>query len=173
MFTVKISSDYMTQIDINYKSYPNLKLIKAIEMSCCIPLIFKTIIHNNDCYLDGGFLNSFPLNNCLKKHSNKNEVFAIKNLLINEKVKINEKSSVSVLINIIINKVLEKLDQKYKKINNMIIVNNDIVNNLYKNQSPSKVWLDSMNKKNTRKELVYQGEKLGQQYLKTRINELL
>ena len=41
-------------IYLNYKNYPNLSLITAIQMTTCFPLFFKPIIFNDELYVDGG-----------------------------------------------------------------------------------------------------------------------
>lgn len=45
---------------INYKSHPNLKLSLLIQMTTCIPIIFKPIIYKNNYYVDGGLCGNFP-----------------------------------------------------------------------------------------------------------------
>lgn len=59
MKTVNISKKEI--IYLNYKDFPNLSLITAIQMTTCFPLFFKPIIYNNDLYLDGGLCGNFPL----------------------------------------------------------------------------------------------------------------
>tara|TARA_B100000745_G_scaffold105158_1_gene67214 strand:- start:208 stop:1014 length:807 start_codon:yes stop_codon:yes gene_type:complete len=45
---------------INYKSHPNLKLSLLIQMTTCIPIIFKPIYYENNYYIDGGLCGNFP-----------------------------------------------------------------------------------------------------------------
>jgi len=61
----------------SHKTHPNLKLIDATYMSSTLPGLFKPLFFNNSYYLDGGLINSYPLNDCLDCSYNKNE-----NLLI-------------------------------------------------------------------------------------------
>lgn len=65
----------------NYETYPNIKVIDAIRISCSIPLFFTSpIININNKeyrFVDGGLLNNFPIyyfdvkteNNILTKNS--------------------------------------------------------------------------------------------------------
>lgn len=46
---------------INYITFPNISLIKAIRMSSAIPLFFKSIEHNGYLYMDGAIAQSFPI----------------------------------------------------------------------------------------------------------------
>ena len=48
------------EVVISYKTHPNLSCIKAIAMSCNIPLIFTKIEYKNDLYIDGVFAHYFP-----------------------------------------------------------------------------------------------------------------
>jgi predicted acylesterase/phospholipase RssA len=53
-------------IEISYKTHPNLSLITAIHMSCALPGLFMPVITDNECYIDGGFIDNYPLHFCLK-----------------------------------------------------------------------------------------------------------
>lgn len=57
--TINISKKEI--IYLNYKKFPNLPLITAIQMTTCFPLFFKPITYNNDLYVDGGLCGNFPL----------------------------------------------------------------------------------------------------------------
>ena len=54
-----------SKIEISHKTHPNIKVITAIYMSCCIPIIFKPAYYNNNYYLDGGINANVPINECL------------------------------------------------------------------------------------------------------------
>jgi predicted acylesterase/phospholipase RssA len=41
---------------------PNMEVIKAIEISISIPLVFKPVNYNNKIWVDGGTLNNYPIN---------------------------------------------------------------------------------------------------------------
>jgi len=45
---------------INYQSNPNLKLSVLIQMTTCIPIVFKPILYNGDYYVDGGLCGNLP-----------------------------------------------------------------------------------------------------------------
>jgi predicted acylesterase/phospholipase RssA len=42
------------------KYSPNMLIIDALEISCCLPLIFPFVLHENDMYIDGMFVDNFP-----------------------------------------------------------------------------------------------------------------
>ena len=71
-----------SKIEISYKTHPDLSVITAIYMSCCIPILFKPAYYNNDYYLDGGICVNNPMNECLvNENCSINEIL----LLINNK----------------------------------------------------------------------------------------
>lgn len=45
----------------DYKTNPNLKVIKAIRMAICIPFLFSVEKYRNFVYVDGGLINNFPI----------------------------------------------------------------------------------------------------------------
>lgn len=60
------------------ENYPDLPIIKAIELSICIPIIFNPIVFNNCVYVDGAVIDSFPIQffdiNSTTKYNYSNEI---------------------------------------------------------------------------------------------------
>lgn len=75
IFTSEVNS--FKSIDLNHKTHPDWKLLDAAYASCCVPLIFEPIIDGSCCYIDGGMLQDFPINEAIEKYD-ENEIFAIK-----------------------------------------------------------------------------------------------
>tara|TARA_B100000424_G_scaffold57824_2_gene41895 strand:+ start:21484 stop:22371 length:888 start_codon:yes stop_codon:yes gene_type:complete len=67
IFTVELNS--LKTVDINYKTFPDLTLIKALEMTSAFPFLCKPVFMDGNCYIDGGFINNYPLNNCIKDNN--------------------------------------------------------------------------------------------------------
>lgn len=65
--------------DISHKTYPTLPLITAIYMSCAVPILFAPVCFDGKCFIDGGVLNNYPLENCLNDHPAKDEIMSFKN----------------------------------------------------------------------------------------------
>lgn len=63
---------------LSHKTHPEWKLLDAIYASCTIPVIFKPIITDDSCYIDGGLFSSYPLNVCTSIVSNTDEIMAIR-----------------------------------------------------------------------------------------------
>ena len=45
---------------ISYKNYPEMLCIDAIRLSCSLPFIFNDCIYNDECFVDGGFVDNCP-----------------------------------------------------------------------------------------------------------------
>jgi len=77
-------------IELHHKTHPDLFLLTALNMSSSIPGLFMPIIDNNNgCYIDGGFIDNYPLHYCLKNNVIKEEILGLNyiivtNTLINE-----------------------------------------------------------------------------------------
>ena len=79
---------------ISYKTHPDLPCIDALQMSSSIPLYFPRFKYNDDYYIDGAFVNNFPVNlleeedkaiaiNCTKMYVNDKEDMMITNYIFN------------------------------------------------------------------------------------------
>ena len=78
-FTANINSpEFIENIDMSHRTYPNLTLIDAVCRSSSFPLIFKPIFEDNKCLVDGGIINNFPVDSCLSYYPNKDEILALK-----------------------------------------------------------------------------------------------
>ena len=68
------------ETELSYKNTPNLKLLDAVYISSSLPILFKPMVYNTKYYIDGGFINQYPIENILKNIDNDNTIFGIKNL---------------------------------------------------------------------------------------------
>ena len=46
---------------LSYENYPNMEIIEAIKISCCVPIYFQPIKFDNKLWVDGGLTNNFPI----------------------------------------------------------------------------------------------------------------
>lgn len=65
-------------IELSHSTHPDLCLLQALTMSSALPGIFMPTIIDNCCYIDGGVMCNYPLNYCLRDHTNKDEILGIK-----------------------------------------------------------------------------------------------
>ena len=76
IFTFELNN--FETVELSHSTHPELELLEALIMSSALPGIFMPVIKDNKCYLDGGVMCNYPLNECLRDHNNKDEVLAIK-----------------------------------------------------------------------------------------------
>jgi predicted acylesterase/phospholipase RssA len=78
IFSTNMNSPLMEKIDISHKTYPNVPVYEAIYMSGTIPGLFKPMCDGENCYIDGGFMNNFPINDCIEdQNANEKEVLGV------------------------------------------------------------------------------------------------
>ena len=65
-------------IELSHTTHPELGLLQALTMSSSLPGIFMPTIIDNKCYIDGGVMCNYPLNQCLIANNNKDEILGIK-----------------------------------------------------------------------------------------------
>jgi NTE family protein len=71
---------YFKNVDISHTTHPHWKLIDAIYGSSALPVFLRPLIKDDSMYIDGGILNTFPINDCIRLNeiteSNSDEVCA-------------------------------------------------------------------------------------------------
>jgi len=75
LFTFDLNS--FQTIELSHSLYPDLPLVDALTMSSALPGIFMPIITDQCCYIDGGVMCNYPINECLRDHSNETEILGI------------------------------------------------------------------------------------------------
>ena len=65
-------------IELSHITHPNLSLLQALTMSSAFPGIFMPTIIDKKCYIDGGVMCNYPINQCLRDNANKDEILGIK-----------------------------------------------------------------------------------------------
>lgn len=53
--------EHETYRDFNSREHPTMKISKALRMSCSLPILFKPVRHEGECYIDGGISKNFPV----------------------------------------------------------------------------------------------------------------
>jgi len=82
IFTFEINK--FKTVELSHISHPDLSLLQALTMSSSLPGIFIPIIIDNYCYLDGGVMCNYPVNECLRDHENKDEILGVRLVYNNE-----------------------------------------------------------------------------------------
>ena len=50
----------------SHKTHPDISILDAIYRSCSLPFIFQPHYEDNNCYVDGGIINPYPMNICIE-----------------------------------------------------------------------------------------------------------
>jgi predicted acylesterase/phospholipase RssA len=75
IFTFELNN--FETIELSHITHPNLSLLQALTMSSAFPGIFMPTIIDKKCYIDGGAMCNYPINQCLRDNSNKDEILGI------------------------------------------------------------------------------------------------
>jgi predicted acylesterase/phospholipase RssA len=107
MFAFEVNK--YTTIDISYKTYPNLPILTAIQMSCALPILVAPVCIDGMCIMDGCVESNYPLNFCINSGKNIDEILGFKNEYSDGSVAITEDSTLFDYIFSFIYKAIFKL----------------------------------------------------------------
>jgi predicted acylesterase/phospholipase RssA len=118
--------------DISYITHPDLQLLTAVQMSSAIPVLISPVCINNRCYVDGGVICNYPVNQCILRAENIDEIFGLRNKYSkkDENIVKNESTILEYVMNFIsrlINNVASKFEEKEKEIPNELIYDTDLM----------------------------------------------
>lgn len=160
--TLNMNEDYGNQlVNISYKTHPDLLIKDAIYMTASVPLLFKPIIKEDGCFIDGGLLANIPLDTCVEEvKCNLNEILVIKCNRKIENSKILETTGIwSYLIDLfsIFSTNLLLLSEKYnlEKYKNVLVFEPHCDKREY--VTSLKYWLEVLNSSDERSMLVESG----------------
>ena len=166
LYSVVVSRELPELVDLSYKNYPDLELYKAMCMTSAIPIVFEPIFYNNECYIDGGFLNNFPISYAindlklqLNESYNEQEILGIKNIYNSgDQVFSNETSFLSFISNLFfkLHKYIESTTER------------DLIKNIicYKDERNNiQNWGESVQSADIRSEMIKMGEKIALEFI--------
>jgi len=158
MFSFEVN-EYKLE-NISYKSYPELSVLKAVQMSCALPILISPVFLNNKCFMDGGVACNYPLNFCVDSVKNPDEILGFKNNYPNEKPNINENYT---LLDYIFNFLLKSVFNVH---NNYIqpIIKNEVICDA--NHLTLDMLKDSLSNIEVRRDLFEKGKISADNFLK-------
>ena len=110
-FTLEMNT--FQKVDLNHITYPDMPLIKALEMSSAVPILFKPIIEEGKCYVDGGLIDNYPLYECLQNEKcSDDEVLGIKNKWSNVEYTINNEMNIFQYLEATMNQIIRFIHTK-------------------------------------------------------------
>jgi predicted acylesterase/phospholipase RssA len=128
LFSLDINSFNLE--DISYITHPDLQLLTAVQMSSAIPVLISPVCIDNRCYVDGGVICNYPINQCIMRAENIDEIFGLRNKYTkkDENIVKNESTILEYVMNFInrlVNSVASKFEEK--KIPNELIYDTDLM----------------------------------------------
>ena len=115
LFSLDINSFNLE--DISYINHPDLQLLTAVQMSSAIPVLISPVCIDEKCYVDGGVVCNYPINQCISRAENINEIFGLRNQYTkkDENIVKNESTILEYVMNFIsrlVNNVSVKFEEK-------------------------------------------------------------
>lgn len=110
--------------DISHETYPDVKVIDAIHMSACLPIIFTPVFIDSKCFIDGGIIMNYPLQLCIDKYkSNEKHILGVKHIYnseTNSDTRITKKTTILEYISYIFVKLLRNNSMDTNELNKEI-----------------------------------------------------
>jgi predicted acylesterase/phospholipase RssA len=163
-FTVTELNKFQT-VDFSHKTHPKQGLVEACYMSCCYPFGFTPIYRDGCCYIDGGIINDYPVNECIRDQKcDIREILGIKMLWERKPASLTDKSSVIQFISTFFNQIKGNLfeNRPTKTIPNEVVC----VSKVFASQD----WMNWVKDENYRRELVLRGETFANVFMSYRRN---
>jgi predicted acylesterase/phospholipase RssA len=152
-------------IDFNHKTHPKQGLVEACYMSCCYPFGFTPVYRDGCCYIDGGIINDYPVNECIRDQKcDLREILGVKMLWERKPANLTDKSSVLQFISTFFNQIKGNLfeNRPTNPIPNEVVC----VSKVFASQD----WMNWMKDENYRRELVLRGETFANVFMSYRRN---
>ena len=162
--TCEINNSHSKKVILSYKTHPDLGLIKAIYMSSTFPILFKPVIEDDKCFIDGGLINNFPLNHCLERvglgKNTENQILAIKIVSsLNKNSNISNDTNLLWFIYLLLDFIRKMIND-----NNIKYETNYILECKMENNSIVK-WKEAIYSENLREEIINTGVESAKQFL--------
>jgi predicted acylesterase/phospholipase RssA len=162
-YAIKFSTFEVCEI-----SDPDLPLIDAITMTCCMPIVFRPVMYKGEYYIDGGIASNYPLREAIAARNapdaDADDILGIAfDLGTTTTDPINENSNIMEYIYCLFNKIStirEFNNVKFGTIPNEIVIRCAAMN--------ATDGYDALFKRDKREELIKQGERLANEWLTAR-----
>jgi predicted acylesterase/phospholipase RssA len=151
--------------DISHETYPDIKVIDAIHMTSCLPVFFTPVFIENKCFIDGGIVLNYPLNLCINKYQNKDEMLGIKHVYTNDEERKNITKDTGIFeyfLNIFYKLIKNISKQNYNHIDELTSIRYEII--CYEKYMTLNSIITTLTKSEKRNELLDNGIKIAIQY---------
>ena len=166
VYTTTLNQRQLDKVAISHKTNPDLPLITAISMTMAVPILFKPVFYDGQCYIDGGFISNLPINDCITANScDPTEILALRYRWDNDQDSmITEESSLVEYLLKVIKKIRDTLctEDKQVKIPNRIESHMTMFQGVH-------TWLSVLDSEDARETLVQQGDTDASKFLEQRL----
>jgi predicted acylesterase/phospholipase RssA len=125
LYMYSFEINYFKMESISHKTYPDLQLLTALQMTSAIPLLISPVCIEGKCFIDGAVVSNYPLNYCLDMVEDTTEILGFKNDYGEKKQAnvIDEESTLLDYIMIFLYKLIFQLntEDKQKRIENEVL----------------------------------------------------
>jgi len=153
LYSANINTYNIEKVDISHSTHPDISVIKALCMSTAFPVAFEPVIDDKGCYIDGGLLNNYPLNDCIEQTKcERDEILAFKNIWVDKNTTITHESSMLDFLNIMIRKIQRFMgtDDKQTEVKYTVRC-------LVENLNGFNSWINALSTEEMRNELIDKG----------------
>jgi len=147
-------------VDVSYKTHPDLPILKAVQMSCALPVLIEPVILDGKCFMDGGVACNYPLNFCIESGKNPDEILGFKNNYSDDKVVINTEST---LLDYLLNFLFKAILSVHDSYTQPTIKNEVICDSKY---LTFEILKNTITNIDTRRELFEKGKQTAIEFLK-------
>jgi predicted acylesterase/phospholipase RssA len=166
LFTLDINNFNLE--DLSYITHPDMPLLTAVQMSSAIPILISPVCVDDKCYVDGGIVCNYPINQCILRAGNVDEIFGLRNKYIkNHDNIVKEKSTILEYVMNFIGKLVNNVSLRIEE--------QTVPNELIYDAEPmnlSNIQL-ALSSKENRQELIDFGIEAGKKFLLVRENTLV
>jgi len=162
-FATEINSFQNT--DLSYTTFPDLPIIHAVYMSSSIPFLFVPLCIENQCFVDGGILCNYPLQQCFERVENKEEILGLNKIQeMNYTSVINDESGILDFTGCFVHHITANIMKPYNSTG--IIIPNEVG---FKGKSISfQILKDMLYLSESRKEWIDSGFAIAENWLQER-----
>jgi len=155
-YAIKLSTFEVCEI-----SEPDMLLIDAVTMTCCMPIVFRPVPYKDDYYIDGGIAVNYPLREAIEaENADVSKIIGIRFDLGSKSSEINENSNIMEYIYCLfmkISTIREFNTVEYGTIQNEVVIKCEGMN--------TTEGYDVLFKRDKREEMVKYGEKVADEWL--------
>lgn len=161
MFTVELNT--FQKVQLSHATHPDLPLMDAIKMSACMPMLFQPIIRDKCCYIDGGIITNYPLQECMQDtQCRDDEVLGLRNQWNNPNESIGEQSSLMDYMRLINLQLVRMVNRS--TMNECIPIPNEVVCHVKPGATPAE-WFSIMSDAGQRLAWIEDGITFGKEFL--------